>query len=112
MRYKNFGKTGMTVSEMTLGTWGMGGVGWDNYDEETRVDAIKTAFDCGINFFDTAPAYNGGEAERFLGRTFEKLGIRNEIQISTKCGNVFVDGVVYRRDGRYDKIIEQCEDSL
>ncbi|MBR2671350.1 MAG: aldo/keto reductase [Oscillospiraceae bacterium] len=112
MRYKNFGITGMTVSEMTLGTWGMGGVGWDNYDEETKADAIKTAIDCGVNFIDTAPAYNGGEAERFLGRTLERLGVRNKIRISTKCGNVFVDGVVYRRDGRYDKIIEQCEESL
>jgi len=112
MRYKTFGKTGMKVSVMTLGTWGMGGVGWDNYDEETKVDAIKAALDCGINFIDTAPAYNGGEAERFLGKTLEKLGVRNEVQLSTKCGNVFVDGVVYRRDGRYDKIIEQVEESL
>ena len=112
MRYKRFGKTEMKVSSMTLGTWGMGGVGWDQYDEETRVDAIKAAAEQGINFIDTAPAYNGGEAERFLGRTLKKLGIRNEIQISTKCGNRFVDGMVYERDGRYDFILQQCEESL
>ncbi len=112
MRYTTFGKTGMKVSEMTLGTWGMGGVGWDNYDEKTREEAIRTAYECGVNFFDTAPAYNAGESERFLGRTFEKLGIRDKIMITTKCGNVFVNGTTYKRDGRYDKIIEQCEDSL
>ena len=112
MRYKTFGKTGMNVSAMALGTWGMGGVGWDNYDEETKADAIAAAVDCGINFIDTAPAYNAGEAERFLGRTLKKLGLRDKVQISTKCGNVFVNGTTYRRDGRYDMIISQVDDSL
>ena len=112
MKYKIFGKTGMKVSAMTLGTWGMGGVGWDVYDDDVKEEAIKTAFEQGINFLDTAPAYNGGASERFVGKTLKKLGIRKEIQISTKCGNVFVDGKTYRRDGRYDKIIEQVETSL
>ncbi len=112
MHYKVFGKTGMQVSAMTLGTWGMGGVGWDNYDEETKVDAIAAAIDKGINFFDTAPAYNGGEAEKFLGRTFKRLGVRDKILISTKTGNVFINGTTYRRDGRYDSIMKQVEDSL
>lgn len=38
MRYKEFGKTGMKVSEMALGTWGIGGAGWDDNPEETRID--------------------------------------------------------------------------
>ena len=66
MRYKQFGKTGMQVSEFCLGTWGMGGVGWDNNPEETRLDAIAAAIESGVNFFDTAPAYNAGAAERVL----------------------------------------------
>ena len=112
MRYKRFGITEMNVSVMTLGTWGMGGVGWDTYDEETREDAVKAAVDAGINFIDTAPAYNAGESERFLGRTIKKLGVRDRLMISTKCGNRFVDGMVYKRDGSYDFILSQCEDSL
>lgn len=111
MRYKEFGSTGMKVSEMTLGAWGMGGVGWDIYDEETKMDAVKAAVENGINLVDTAPAYNAGASERFLGRTFQKLGIRKEMQISTKCGNIFVDGQ-YIRQGGYDKILEQCDQSL
>ena len=43
MRYKEFGKTGMKVSEMALGTWGIGGAGWDDNPEETRIDAICAA---------------------------------------------------------------------
>lgn len=60
MEYTEFGKTQLRVSRMCLGTWGIGGAGWDSYSDESRMDAIKAAVDCGINFIDTAPAYNGG----------------------------------------------------
>ena len=53
MKYKEFGNTGMRISQITLGTWGMGDVGWDHYDESTRVDAIRTAVENGINLIDT-----------------------------------------------------------
>ena len=71
MIYNYFGKTDMKVSAITLGTWGMGGVGWDVYDDEVKEDAIKAAIEEGINFFDTAPAYNAGAAECFLGKVFK-----------------------------------------
>ncbi len=112
MRYKQFGKTGMQVSEFCLGTWGIGGVGWDNNSEETRLDAIYAAVEAGVNFIDTAPAYNGGEAERVLGRALKNMGKRQDVIISTKCGNFFVDGITYVKDGRKEKIIGQVEDSL
>ena len=112
MRYKVFGKTGMNVSVMTLGTWGMGGLGWDSYDEETKTDAIAAAVENGVNFIDTAMCYNGGESEKFLGRAFKKLGIRDKILLCTKCGNVFVNGSTYVRDGKYDSIINHVESSL
>ena len=112
MKYKTFGKTGLEISRVALGTWGMGGVGWDNYDEETKTDAIAAAIESGINLIDSAPAYNGGEAERFVGRALEKLGARDKVYISTKCGNRFVNGTTYVRDGSYDFIQQQCEDSL
>ena len=82
MRYKRFGKTDMQVSEMCLGTWGIGGVGWDSNSDETRMDAIYAALEAGINFIDTAPAYNGGEAERLLGRASSTAG-RSSLNCST-----------------------------
>ncbi len=112
MRYKQFGKTGMQVSEMALGTWGIGGVGWDDNSEETRLDAIRAAVEAGVNFFDTAPAYNGGAAEQLLGKALKDLGVRRNVVISTKCGNVFVNGTTYVRDGSPARIRQQCEDSL
>ena len=56
MEYTEFGKTQLRVSRICLGTWGIGGAGWDSYSDESRMDAIKAAVDCGINFIDTAPA--------------------------------------------------------
>ena len=111
MRYKEFGKTGMQVSEMTLGTWGIGGVGWDDNPKSVRQDAIRAAVEAGVNFFDTAPAYNAGAAERCLGEALADMGVRDKMYISTKCGNVFVDGVTYR-DIRIDVALADDPESL
>ena len=111
MQYQEFGKTGLRVSKLCLGTWGIGGAGWDSYSDESRMDAIKAALDCGINFIDTAPAYNAGKAECYVGETLSKLKKRREVVISTKCGNKFVDGK-YLRCGSKESILKQCDESL
>lgn len=111
MQYQEFGKTGLRVSKLCLGTWGIGGAGWDSYSDESRMDAIKAALECGINFIDTAPAYNAGKAECYVGETLSKLKKRREVVISTKCGNKFVDGR-YLRCGSKESILKQCDESL
>lgn len=111
MQYQEFGKTGLRVSKLCLGTWGIGGAGWDSYSDESRMDAIKVALECGINFIDTAPAYNAGKAECYVGETLNKLKKRREVVISTKCGNKFVDGK-YLRCGSKESILKQCDESL
>ena len=111
MQYQEFGKTGLRVSKLCLGTWGIGGAGWDRYSDESRMDAIKAALECGINFIDTAPAYNAGKAECYVGETLNKLKKRREVVISTKCGNKFVDGK-YLRCGSKESILKQCDESL
>lgn len=111
MQYQEFGKTGLRVSKLCLGTWGIGGAGWDSYSDESRMDAIKAALECGINFIDTAPAYNAGKAECYVGETLNKLKKRREVVISTKCGNKFVDGK-YLRCGSKESILKQCDESL
>ena len=85
MKYKEFGNTGMRISQITLGTWGMGDVGWDHYDESTRVDAIRTAVENGINLIDTAPGYNFGNSEKIVGMALKKMN-REDVTIITKCG--------------------------
>ena len=111
MQYQEFGKTGLRVSKLCLGTWGIGGAGWDSYSDESRMDAIKAALECGINFIDTAPSYNAGKAECYVGETLSKLKKRREVVISTKCGNKFVDGK-YLRCGSKESILKQCDESL
>ena len=91
MQYQEFGKTGLRVSKLCLGTWGIGGAGWDSYSDESRMDAIKAALECGINL--------------------SKLKKRREVVISTKCGNKFVDGK-YLRCGSKESILKQCDESL
>lgn len=111
MKFRKFGETSLSVSELCLGTWGIGGAGWDQNPEEVKDEAIRKAYEEGINIFDTAPAYNGGEAERILGRELDKLGIRKDVLISTKCGNEFIDGK-YVQSGRREKILRECDESL
>ena len=108
-----FGKTEMMVTPMTFGTWGIGGAGWDANSDETRLDAIAAAVECGINFIDTAPAYNAGKAERYIGKALDDLGHgwREKVLIATKCANAFIDGQ-YVRSGKADLILRQCDESL
>jgi aryl-alcohol dehydrogenase-like predicted oxidoreductase len=65
MKYRKFGRTGWTVSEIGYGMWGMGG--WTGSDEQESKRALQRAVDLGCNFFDTAWAYGDGYSEQLLG---------------------------------------------
>ena len=89
MRYRAFGKSGLKVSEIGFGAWGIGGEspGTTSYgptDDAESVRALEAAFDHGITYFDTAGAYGNGHSEDLIGRTF--AGRRDRIVIATKAG--------------------------
>lgn len=89
MKYNELGKTGVLVSELCLGTMTFGGKGmWQVMGQLARDEVahlVKTAFDSGINFFDTANVYSEGQSEILLGESIKKLGIpRQEVVIATK----------------------------
>jgi aryl-alcohol dehydrogenase-like predicted oxidoreductase len=84
MRQRNFGKTGLTVSEIGMGTWELGGREWGDIGEKEAVDLLRYAFEKGVTFYDTADQYGGGRAERLLGEAFSALGHR--VVIATKLG--------------------------
>ena len=111
MIYTSFGRTGLQVSEIALGTWGIGGAGWDENTEDTRLDAIRSAIESGINFIDTAPAYNNGIAEDYVGRVVQDMGIRDKVHIVTKCGTEFINGK-YVRSCEPAAILRECDTSL
>lgn len=82
MNYRRLGKTGLKVSELSLGSWVTygGQVG----DEAARV-CMVAAYEAGVNFFDGAEVYSKGEAERSMGRVLKETGWRREsLVLSTK----------------------------
>ena len=81
MNYRPLGRTGVQVSELCFGTMSFGG----DADEAASAAMYAAGLDAGINFFDTADTYNGGESERILGRLMK--GRRDDLVIATKCYN-------------------------
>ena len=111
MRYKEFGRTGMKVSALTVGTWAIGGANWGDVDREQSVAAIHAMLDDGVNFVDTAPVYNAGHSEQVVGEALE--GRRSQIFLATKTA-LYNDPVTGEaiKDGRRDTILRLCEESL
>ncbi len=81
MRYRNVGKSGLKVSEVSLGSWMTDLRGSEKY--ELAKQTVQLAYEEGVNFFDCADAYGNGAAERFLG---DALGgyDRESIVVSSK----------------------------
>jgi aryl-alcohol dehydrogenase-like predicted oxidoreductase len=89
MKYRPLGTTGIVVSEIGFGAWGIGGAtaGATSYgmtdDGQSRV-ALVRSFDLGITLYDTAPAYGDGHSEELIGEVFR--GRRDRIVVATKAG--------------------------
>ncbi len=81
MKYRQLGKTGLEVSEIGYGAWGIGQSEWMGADDEVSLKSLKAARDAGVNFFDTALAYGMGHSEQLLGRAFGKS---NDVIIASK----------------------------
>lgn len=84
MKYREFGRTGFSVSEVGFGTWGLGGDAYGPTDDVVSIACLRRAVDRGINFYDTSDLYGAGHSEEVLGRAFE--GIRDKVLIGTKVG--------------------------
>ncbi len=108
MNYRDFGNTGMKVSEISLGTWQLGGKWGSDYSEQNALTTLETAYEQGINFFDTADVYNDGESERSIGKFIK--GKEGKVFVATKCGRQITPHVSagYTREA----IVKYTEDSL
>ena len=67
MEHRTLGKTGLKVSSIGFGAWGIGGAMWGPVDDEKSREAVRAALKLGVNFFDTAWVYGDGHSERLLG---------------------------------------------
>jgi aryl-alcohol dehydrogenase-like predicted oxidoreductase len=81
MRYRDFGATGVAVSEIGFGAWAIGG-GWGPQQEEDSVAALHRALDLGVSFIDTAAGYGNGRSERIIGRVLEQR--KQSVFVATK----------------------------
>jgi voltage-dependent potassium channel beta subunit len=82
MQYRRVGRSGLQVSVLSFGSWVTFGT---QLDTGLARDCLAAAYDAGVNFFDNAEAYGGGESERIMGRAVAELGWpRNSYVVSTK----------------------------
>jgi myo-inositol catabolism protein IolS len=102
MEYRKLGRTDIEVSAICLGCWALiGGSTWGEQDRRQSAATIHAAMDAGINFYDTAPAYGGGESEQLVGRALAE--VRKDVIIATKISG---DQLAP------DALAESCEASL
>jgi aryl-alcohol dehydrogenase-like predicted oxidoreductase len=82
MNNRKLGKTGLSVSEIGYGAWGIGKTGWIGASDEESIKAVNRSIDLGLNFIDTALAYGQGHSERLVGQVVKE---RSEtIYVATK----------------------------
>jgi myo-inositol catabolism protein IolS len=102
VEYRKLGKTDIAVSVVAMGCWVFAGDStWGQQDEADSIATVKAALDAGVNFFDTAEGYGGGDSETVLGRAL--VGRRHEAVIASK---------VSRSHLSVDEVQQACERSL
>ena len=107
MQYRRLGRAGVHVSTIALGSWLTYG---SAVAEEAAIQCIHKAYDVGINFFDTANAYNRGGAEKVVGRALKDFS-RDSFVLATKVYFPIGEGPNDRGLSR-KHIMEQCHASL
>lgn len=115
METRKLGYSDLHFTEIGLGTWAIGGGGWDfgwgPQDDKRSIDTIHRALELGINWIDTAAVYGLGHSEEIVGRAIK--GQRDEVLVATKCGLVWDPGSTSPY-GRLtaESVRQEAEDSL
>ena len=111
MEYRKLG--GLEVSVIGYGAWGIGGAPfWNNEGDQKSLESIKSSFDQGINFFDTAPVYGFGHSEKLIGKALKS--VRDKVILATKCGLRWDKESLgsLRKDASRKSILEEIDQSL
>ncbi len=88
LKYRILGKTGFKVSEVSLGTWQLGGKWGEKFNWNTAEAILNGAIESGVNFIDTADVYNDGLSEEAIGKFLKK--INKKIYVATKSGRKLI----------------------
>jgi aryl-alcohol dehydrogenase-like predicted oxidoreductase len=108
MRTRDLGTTGLRVSELALGTWGLSGEGYGSVEESEQDTVIDRALAFGITLFETADTYAGGEMEKRLGRRLPK---DSTVTVVTKVGTSS-EGTLVKKDFSPENLRISTERSL
>ena len=76
MHERRLGRTGLSVSEIGYGAWGIGGSMWLGAEDQESLQALNRAIDLGVNFIDTALVYGDGHSEKLVGKVVRERGER------------------------------------
>ena len=114
MRYKKLGYSDLTLSVIGLGTWAIGGEGWQYswgpQDDQQSIKTMHHALDLGVNWIDTAAVYGLGHAEEVVGKALK--GMSEKPIIATKCSRKQgPDGELYS-ELKKESVIQEAEASL
>jgi len=111
MIYKRVGKIKEELSAIGYGCWGISGTdSWTGTTDERSIETIRTAIAGGVNFFDVAPVYGLGHAEKILGKAIR--GQRERVFIASKCGLVWDDEHHITNNLTPDSVEREIHDSL
>ena len=83
MNYRKLGRTGWKISEISFGSWAIGGA-WGEVNDSDSIKALYKALESGVNFFDTADVYGDGRSEKLLAKLRKES--KQEFYIATKAG--------------------------
>ena len=110
MQYRHLGKTGIRVSELSIGSW----VTFKNQvDVDAAIEIMAAAYDHGVNFFDNAEVYAGGKSEEVMGAALKKLNWRRgSYLVSTKLYWGLHDGINEKNTLNRKRLIEGTNDAL
>jgi aryl-alcohol dehydrogenase-like predicted oxidoreductase len=109
MQYRKLGKNGPDISVVGFGSWAVGG-DWGDQDDQQSIESVRAALDAGVTFFDTAAIYGQGRSEEVMGKALQ--GARSNVILATKCGMVWDENKKVSKNGTYDSILREAEDSL
>ena len=110
MNYRRLGSAGLKVSELSLGSWVTFG---SQVDTDLAYDCMAAAYAAGVNFFDNAETYGGGQAETIMGQVFQRAGWRRaSYVVSTKLYWGLNDGPNQRNTLNRKYLLEAIDGSL
>src|SRR5438034_3308769 len=82
MSYRKLGRTGLEVSVLGYGSWGIGKGMWVGADDDASLASLRRAIELGVNFIDTALVYGDGHSEELVGQVVREAS--GPVYVSTK----------------------------